>query len=218
MPAKYPSWDPTKRSWDSMMQRCYSENSNRFYRYGARGIVVCDRWHVYENFLADMGERPDGRSLDRIDNDKNYCPENCRWATKFEQAANKSNTVRIGESHLAELARISGLQRQTIRARMLAGWPEEKLLLPLGSRLRVGTSPKAIRERRKRENGGVAGMARSIDDALLIIKYGLMAVPVKAGQGACNARGFPSGGPHAQPPITPDAAPDLTCETAARKP
>lgn len=70
-----------------------------------------------------------------------------------------------------------------------------------------------------RASGGVAGMARSIDDALLIIKYGLMRGPiVKAGQGACNARGFPSGGPHAQPPITPDAAPDFTCETAARKP
>ena len=70
-----------------------------------------------------------------------------------------------------------------------------------------------------RASGGVAGMARSIDDALLIIKYGLMRGPiVKAGQGACNARGFPSGGPHAQPPIIPDAAPDFTCETAARKP
>lgn len=69
-----------------------------------------------------------------------------------------------------------------------------------------------------RANGGVAGMARNVDEALLIIKYGLMAAPVKAGQGACNARGFPSGGPHAQPPITADAAPDTPCATATRKP
>lgn len=79
-----------------------------------------------------------------------------------------------------------------------------------------------------RAAGGVAGVARNVDEALLIIKYGLMrsgevlpgasADPVKAGQGACNARGVPSGGPHAQPPITTDAAPDTSCATVTRKP
>ncbi len=79
-----------------------------------------------------------------------------------------------------------------------------------------------------RAAGGVAGVARNVDEALLIIKYGLMrsgevlpgasADPVKAGQGACNARGFPSGGPHAQPPITTDEAPDTSCATVTRKP
>ncbi len=69
-----------------------------------------------------------------------------------------------------------------------------------------------------RASGGVAGVARNVDEALLIIKYGLMAAQVKAGQGACNARGFPSGGPHAQPPFTTDEAPDTSCATVTRKP
>ncbi len=74
--------------WKSMKQRCENPNHPRWNRYGGRGIKVCDRWQRFENFLADMGERPQGRTLDRRDNDKGYSPDNCRWATDEEQNSN----------------------------------------------------------------------------------------------------------------------------------
>jgi hypothetical protein len=80
---------PTFESWHAMLQRCTNPKINRFMHYGGRGITVCDRWHQFENFFADMGERPPGLTLDRIDNDGNYEPSNCRWATVSEQNSNQ---------------------------------------------------------------------------------------------------------------------------------
>lgn len=80
---------PTYNTWSSMHSRCKDPRNASYGRYGGRGITVCDHWSNFENFLADMGKRPEGLTLDRIDGDGNYEPGNCRWATLKEQAANR---------------------------------------------------------------------------------------------------------------------------------
>ncbi len=79
---------PTYRSWNSMRSRCLNPKRNCYHRYGGDGITVCDRWALFANFLADMGERPEGTTLDRINNAGNYEPGNCRWATPKQQRSN----------------------------------------------------------------------------------------------------------------------------------
>lgn len=80
---------PEYIAWQSMKGRCLNEKDMVFKYYGARGIMVCERWTVFENFYADMGPRPEGHTLDRIDNEGHYEPGNCRWATWTEQSLNK---------------------------------------------------------------------------------------------------------------------------------
>lgn len=88
-------WSPTYVSWSGMINRCANESQPCYPRYGGRGITVCQRWREsFDAFLSDMGERPEGKTLDRIDPNGNYEPDNCRWATAKEQQATKRNTLK----------------------------------------------------------------------------------------------------------------------------
>lgn len=86
-------FSPEYHSWSSMVQRCTNPKRESFEHYGGRGIKVCERWLVFENFLADMGRRPEGMSIDRKDNDGDYEPSNCRWADTTTQARNSKQVV-----------------------------------------------------------------------------------------------------------------------------
>jgi hypothetical protein len=119
--------------WQAMLQRCENPNAQVWENYGARGISVCAEWHKFERFFADMGDRPKGYSLERVDNDGNYCKENCEWV-KVKRQANNTRRNRIlefnGEKRtLAGWAEWAGLTWYTLRARLdVYGWSLERAL------------------------------------------------------------------------------------------
>lgn len=120
---------PTYGSYRAMLARCNYPSSVRYYNYGGRGIRVCERWSDFQAFLADMGDRPTGMTLDRIDPDGNYEPANCRWATPREQLLNQRRTKRVpfrGDMlTISEIAEITGLKFATIEYRVHQGWPDD---------------------------------------------------------------------------------------------
>ena len=122
--------------WVGMRDRCFCVTDTSYHRYGGRGITVCERWSSFENFLADMGERPPGMTIDRIDNNGPYSPENCRWATNLEQSRNKRTSILITVGSetlcLSEWADRTGIDYWTLHGRIRRGWDP----------VRVVTTPK----------------------------------------------------------------------------
>jgi hypothetical protein len=120
-------------SWGHMMSRCYDINCKDYRDYGGRGIRVCERWFKFENFYADMGDKPKDRSLDRKDNGGDYAPDNCRWATWKEQANNTRRNVwkeYKGDSRtISQWARLYNLPKQALWYRLSRpGWSIERAL------------------------------------------------------------------------------------------
>lgn len=125
---------PTYRSWKAMMSRCNNTHHHAYNRYGGRGIAVCKRWRDFRNFLADMGLRPSGTSLDRRKNWLGYSKRNCRWATRIEQGSNRHNIIKtkIGGKLvvLVSEARRVGLLPRLVKQRYMSGWRGARLLAP----------------------------------------------------------------------------------------
>jgi hypothetical protein len=124
---------PSYKIWNKMIQRCTNEKELNYSDYGKKGIKVCDEWLIsFESFYKDMGERPNKLTLDRIDNNKGYFKENCRWATMTEQQNNRTNNVKFefnGKSKtLPEWSRIIGIKTGTLRSRISSGWDIQKAL------------------------------------------------------------------------------------------
>lgn len=126
--------NPEYRSWVGMRQRCGNHQNPAWHRYGGRGIAVALRWEVFENFLEDMGKKPPGATLERVDNAAGYSKENCRWATYVEQNRNRRSNRLVTYMGIAmpliEAAERSGLSYRMLRSRLGRGWGEQELFLP----------------------------------------------------------------------------------------
>lgn len=141
--------DPTYVVWFTMKERCLLPTHNMYPKYGGAGITVCERWLRFENFLADMGERPPGKTLDRYPDGKgNYEPGNCRWATPKEQArnrrSNRFHTFQGATRTLPEWAEIVGIPVRVLKSRVtVLGWPMERALTEPHTRYQRRTAQEA---------------------------------------------------------------------------
>ena len=150
-------FSPEYHTWSSMLQRCSNPKRNSWKHYGGKGVKVCARWRSFENFLADMGLRPAGMSLDRIDVQGDYTPENCRWADVTTQARNSVQVVWVeiaGErKRLVEWCEQLGMSINTVRCRVKThGWSyPEALLTPKQDMTKRGARGRLTKlERRER--------------------------------------------------------------------
>lgn len=121
--SKHPLY-PTYRA---MLYRCYDEKNDNFKWYGARGIKVCLRWRLnFFDFAADVGEKPEGKSIDRIERHKGYEPGNVRWATKQQQAFTNSRTRQVNDTSARQVALANGLDPRVLTNRLRRGWDVER--------------------------------------------------------------------------------------------
>lgn len=135
---------PIHLTWKGLKARCQRTTNPQFKDYGGRGIYVCDRWADFSNFYADMGDRPKGMTIDRIDNEGPYSPENCRWATPKQQCRNTRKNVAIRHNGMtmcmSEWAEHLGMNRRTLFSRLSCGWSTERALETPVQRHRVSGS------------------------------------------------------------------------------
>ena len=112
--------------WEKIIQRCTNPSATKYCDYGGRGIAVCDRWRLFENFYSDMGECPEGKEIERKDNDGNYEPGNCRWATRYEQTRNTRRNNMLTHDGVTlcvtDWAARLGVHFTTLTARLRNGW------------------------------------------------------------------------------------------------
>lgn len=137
---------PGHSSWERAIQRC-TNPANIFYSlYGGKGITISEEWKSFANFYEDMGARPAGKTLDRIDSNGNYCKENCRWATPAEQARNKTVHVKIlyggRERLLVEVAEEKGISYSALTARIKNGWDIDAAINTPVRATKTGTARK----------------------------------------------------------------------------
>lgn len=170
------------KRWERMIARCYDPADPSYKNYGGRGIKVCDRWREsFENFIADMGEPPKGMSIERINNDGNYCRENCRWATNKEQSRNKRNNhfYTLGDriAILADFAEEFGVCFSMLKCRIRRGMTlEDALKTPAG----MPTGPEKTAVRKAAEEHGIpivtlryrmTKMGMTLEEAIKAPKY-----------------------------------------------
>lgn len=137
---------PTYKTWIAMKARCFNPSDHAYGQYGGRGITVCERWtNSYELFLEDMGRRPRGTSIERIDVNGNYEPQNCVWATPKQQTRNRRCTIKVvyqgEEMPLIQAAEQSGIPYQVLRERkQRLKWPDDRLFASYTKRKRSTTN------------------------------------------------------------------------------
>lgn len=143
-------------TWRSMRQRCTNPKKNQFKDYGGRGVEVCERWQVFNNFLEDMGEKPRGFQIDRIDVNGNYCRENCRWVSAKDNANNRRNnrtlTFHGKTKTIAQWAVLKRITVETLRGRIRRGWSVDDALTLKVDRSKNISKFKKLRNHEKKIN------------------------------------------------------------------
>ena len=135
---------PGYNSWFHMVDRCNNPENKAYKNYGGRGIKVCQRWLSVDNFFKDMGEKPKGLTIDRIDNNGNYEKDNCRWTTYAEQNKNRRDNILLTQNGItrtiSDWTRYFNLARNTIRERLNKGWPMDRVLRSSTYKIRLANA------------------------------------------------------------------------------